>query len=459
VVSAAGPGLPTGALDLLAKAALAPPDVARPAWSEWRRGYGLDETPWNEVRMLGAIAPRLKWLEADASIAPRILGIRKFLYVQTQTCLLGAMEGLRALASAPIPIMLLKGVARIVRDPAAAQERLVRDVDVLVPIDRKTQALAILREAGWTFSADGQWQNLWHDMDDTASHHAWAVAKGNAQIDLHHFSNHLNRLIGDDDGLWRRATTMDWRGMQVFVPSATDNLIACVVHGLRWSRDRNADWAIDACASIDSGAIDWDVLVADVRNRMLDAILVTGLRYMKDVLDKPVPAEVLQGLEETARPEQWSELEYYAAAPIPRNDVDHATALEMAMARCFGNSRANTSGPSPARKFFLSLRAQQLPIERKLSVRQFHGAIGTLGLELELDLDVELPAGARIIAALGIMGLLLDRGIGTVAASATGRPHCKIDLSVHSRLLERRGISNLAIVAGVARPTSGRNMK
>ena len=91
-------GLPRGPLDLLAKAALAPPEIAREAWSEWRRGIRLDETPWNEVRMLGSIAPRLKWLEKDASIAPRILGIRKFLYAQTQMCLMGAMDGLRALS-------------------------------------------------------------------------------------------------------------------------------------------------------------------------------------------------------------------------------------------------------------------------------------------------------------------------------------------------------------------------
>jgi hypothetical protein len=454
-LNAAAPGLPTGPLDLLAKAALAPPDVARPAWSEWRRGYSLDETPWNEVRMLGAIAPRLKWLEADAGIAPRILGIRKFLYAKTQTCLLAGMDGLRALASARIPLVLLKGVARIARDPAAAQERLVRDIDVLVPFDQKGRAFAVLRDAGWRFSASGQWQSSWHAMDDAASHHAWALAKGNGEIDLHHFSNYLNRLIGDDDGLWRRATPIDWRGISVLLPAATDNLIVCTAHGLRSSTESTADWAIDACATIAGAAIDWDLLVAEVRRRQLDAIMLVGLRYIKEVLQKPVPAAVLHDLAATARAEQWRELAYYAAAPMPRNDEDNFAALAMATARCLGNGPKRASGDPAGRKFALRLPVEALPLTVQLDVGQFHGATGLLELELDLDVHCELPPGTGITADWGIMGLFLDRTAGTVSGTRPGGCHCRLNLRAHSRLLARRGVGKLVVTVAPDVSVSG----
>ena len=72
------PTQPVGPLDPLVKAALAPPDKARDAWNEWRRGYAIDETPWNEVRLLGAVFRRIDWLEPNADILPRVRGIQKF---------------------------------------------------------------------------------------------------------------------------------------------------------------------------------------------------------------------------------------------------------------------------------------------------------------------------------------------------------------------------------------------
>lgn len=432
------PGLPTGPLDLLAKAALAPPDVAELAWRQWRENFSLDETPWNQVRMLASVAPRLNWLERDANVAPRIQGIRKFLYAHTQTCLTGAMPGIKALNAARIPIMLIKGAARIARNPAAAQERLIRDVDLLVPFDEKSRAFEVLHGRGWGFKPSEQWQGFWRGADET-NHHAWAVAKGNAVIDLHHHSNVLNRLIGDDAGLWTRARTQEWRGLTLLVPTVTDNLLISIVHGVRWSMDNGADWAIDASASIDEGGVDWSVFVQEVELRRLHAISVVGLNYLRDALHKAVPADVVSQLQRSITPMQLSEKNRYTTYATSRNfdEVDTAYAMARERLRAQNVQRGASHG--------------KMHVDLPFVPNEPHavGIVGTCDCDEYVDVTVRLqttlPAGTRLLGTMGILGLLMDRAVAETGSGGT----CDMTFSIFAPLLKARGINRLLFISGV----------
>jgi len=444
-MSDAGPGLPEGPLDLLAKAALAPPEIAIAAWRDWRRDFSLDETPWNEVRMLASIAPRLKWLERDAGIAPRILGIRKFLYAQTQMCLMGAMEGMRILSAAGIPIMLMKGAARIARDPVAAQERLVRDVDVLVPFEDKTKAFDLLHAAGWGFKPSAKWQDFWRDIDET-SHHAWSFAKGNAEIDLHHHSNHLNRLIDDDAGLWRRAEPMEWREIRLFVPSTTDNLLMSVVHGLRWSRDHAADWTVDACASIDTEHVDWPLFVAEIKARKLEAVAGSGLRYLRETLKKPIPADVMAALEAGITPQQLAEFAHYIAAPMARDLSEAAATFDMNMERLSQSREDNLAALHDSSLRVELSAAPNAPM--KIDVASLGDAVGNLRVVVRLKTG--LPSGTKLIGSLSLMGLLLDHAFTETGLGGHDDDECELTFSVFLPLVRQHGAKTLLFVAGIA---------
>ena len=319
-------------LDLLAKAALAPRDVATAAWLAWRAAYDIDTTPWNEVRMLGAVAARIDALEPNSPIRPRVFGIRKFLWVQSQICLKNCESGLAALEQSRVPMMLMKGAARTARDPLSVQERLIRDVDVLVPMNQQAQAFEALQQAAWSI-AHTPWQVKMHELGPIASHHAWSFSKGKSEIDLHHVSNHLNRLRGDDDGFWARAVPTVWQGKAVFIPSAADALLIALIHGVRWSQDRSADWTVDACALLDEGPLDWDVFLQEARARQIQAHLYTGLAYLRDALHKPIPAAVMSTLLTEASLAQWREFEFYSIVDSAKTLEQGQIALQMAISR------------------------------------------------------------------------------------------------------------------------------
>ncbi len=431
------PTLPIGPLDLLVKAALAPPPVAEAAWAEWRKGYALDETPWNEVRLLGAVAQRIGWLEPDADILPRIRGIQKFLYAQSQLCLVGAMGGLRILSEAGIPMLFIKGAGRVAVDDGIARERLVRDIDVLVPIARRDEACERLIAGGWHLR--GYWQVLWRGFNSLAGHHGWSLSRGKGEIDLHHFSNNLNRLVGDDDGLWARNARVTWRGIEVHVPSATDNLLLAIMHGLRWSRDLNADWIIDGFRAMSTGAVDWALLLAEARRRRIATILHAGLSYLRQALGAPVPAETLDALKAMGTRRQWNEFHVYTRVSLPFNLQQNAAFLAMAVARS-----GETENPEARLQATISVGPPELQLGNWLTV-DIAGVLQQGGTRLVVRLVNPAAPGTRLIGIIFILGMIFDCREAEVSDADGEGPSCSFTFVLHPRMLAGRGISRIAL--------------
>jgi hypothetical protein len=325
---------PHGPMDLLAKAILAPETDARAAWKDWRKAYDIDKTPWNEVRMLGAIAPRLQWLEPTADIAARVSGIQKFLWVQTEMCLRECTAAIQVLHHARIPTLFMKGLARLAQHPEASKQRLINDADVLVPFDMHEAAAAALVAAGWMLDeGHNPWQPYRRNYGSLVSHHAWSFICNGIEFDLHHFSNSLNRIMGDDEGLWQRASLVLWRGSNILVPSPTDLLLMALVHGARWSSAANADWTIDACVIIDQGKVDWQIILDEAQKRAIEVPVLAGLRYLQQALQRAVPQNVLNQMVALASPEALLEFQCYASKPEPETEADHRIATQMAARR------------------------------------------------------------------------------------------------------------------------------
>lgn len=327
------PSLPTGRLDLLVRAALLDGDEARIAWRAWRAVADLDIAPWNELRMLGVIAARIADLEPDAEIRPRVVGFRRKIWTLNQVRLQAAYPVVARLREAGIPLMLIKGSARVTVDPRVAQERFAGDIDALVPHDRQPEAAALLEAQGFTID-HVPWQRGMQLVGPISAHHAWAYGRGDTEIDLHNFAIPLNRLQGDDDRLWAASRGLTWRTTELRVPSSEHALLLAIAHGLRGTDgDPLADWTVDACRILDAGTLDWEMLLAEARDRLLQSIVHAGLTYLTDVLRRPVPRRVLDSLGADRDEQLDAELADYAASTIARSEPAVRRAFAMAMRR------------------------------------------------------------------------------------------------------------------------------
>ncbi|HWA49930.1 MAG TPA: nucleotidyltransferase family protein, partial [Dongiaceae bacterium] len=130
-------------------AALADSETARTAWRKWRDENDLARADHAEVRLLAAVAGRIRKIEGDMPLDPRLEGMRRHIWAMNQMTLGATKPLLAAMSAAGLPLMPLKGAARLAIDPDVSKERALRDVDVLVPPDEWARAVGVVLAAGW----------------------------------------------------------------------------------------------------------------------------------------------------------------------------------------------------------------------------------------------------------------------------------------------------------------------
>src|SRR5262249_40933921 len=84
---------------------------------------------------------------------PRLAGLQRHLWTRSRMSIAQAATALRRMVDAGIPVMLLKGAARLAAEPDSVRARMAHDVDVLVPRQGFADAMEALFETGWTASS------------------------------------------------------------------------------------------------------------------------------------------------------------------------------------------------------------------------------------------------------------------------------------------------------------------
>jgi hypothetical protein len=280
--------------ELLLQAALWPKDRAVVAWRRWRDS-AAPHPPAGATGAERRLFP-LVWQNLGAACSDVAVLRADYLeaWAQNQRILARASETVSRLGDAGIPTMLLKGAALLSTCyQACSGARAVGDVDLLVPPARAADARRVLAEAGWrpTFPTPESRLPLLHGLN--------YEAEESFSLDLHWHS--LMETCGpeDDRALWADARPVVLTGgARSSVPSPADHLIIICAHGVRWSASPSVHWMADATrlATGTAGAIDWQRLLARVRELRLACPVSTALDYLASRLEAPVPRFVLAGL-------------------------------------------------------------------------------------------------------------------------------------------------------------------
>ena len=91
-----------------------------------------------------------------------------------------------------------------------------------------------------------------------------------------------------------------WDGSVAQTLNTSDALALALIHASRSLSRHSARWACDAHAIIRRGAVDWTRFVATVVATGAAPPVAAQLRWLHDVLDVPVPADVLAALDARA---------------------------------------------------------------------------------------------------------------------------------------------------------------
>ncbi len=274
---------------LVLKAALSPPEQGRIAWARWRAAVDFDEIDGGSMRLLPLVYRNLGAETFDPEAGAMMKRTYRSSWSHNQMLFKRAAGALGALGETGIETMVLKGASLSLLAYGGPGVRPMDDVDVLVPIERRADAIDVLRAAGWRpEKADPE---AWAEV-----HHSMGIAgPGGGNLDLHWFSLWQPAR---DEPLWRAAVPLELSGVRTLAPCPADQLLLVCVHGTPWSPLPPFRWIADAAAVIRSAGeeLDWDRLTSEAERRQLTISAAAALGYLREEFHLAVPSAVLDRL-------------------------------------------------------------------------------------------------------------------------------------------------------------------
>lgn len=279
---------PTDAqLDLL-RAALLPADQAAPAWWRWKnRGLRLETVGDASFRLFHRLWANREAAAIEAEDRALLKGVYRRSFADNVSKLTAALDAAQILVDAGIAVLFIKGAALIATCDATLGLRRMGDVDILVPEGEAERAADLLTAAG----CQGSYQTYRAAYESRV--HSWdCTTPAGFGIDLHW---RAFKPAGDDSTMFETAQEATLLGRRVLVPSATESLLVAIANAF-WRDGPPMRWIADSLLLLQTGSIDWDVVLQRAERPGVMPGLTAGLDYLAREFGAPVPAAVLDEL-------------------------------------------------------------------------------------------------------------------------------------------------------------------
>lgn len=264
--------------------------IAAVAWRGWMAARGESPLSPAELRLLPSVAQRLMRFCNSFDLPDEIVIARRDTFVANQARLVAARALLERLCTA-MPVMLLKGGARIAADPTAAHLRVIRDIDLLFLPEHLTRALEIAVAAGYR-SVNGFLPGTVKSRPLAPLFIAGERKPDHMELDFHAVPLRFGRLGYHDTDLWQRAIDANLVGLPVKIPSTSDRFVHAIAHGLVADDDKPADWMLDSFIALRDPAFDAQVVASEILRRRL-GLPVAVAAGLFDELGIAMPNSVL----------------------------------------------------------------------------------------------------------------------------------------------------------------------
>lgn len=365
---------------LLLKAAICSLDKAQKAWLEWCQIQSIDRASWAEVRLLASVVKRIDQIDPNCSFRPKIEGVRRFIWARNQIHFSKNYPFLNLLDG--IPCMLLKGAARVALNPSLAGERFMRDIDLLLPVDQIEEGVKRLLRGGMRPK-----HGKIPPVERSAAFDA-VYQSSECEIDIHAKALRWGRHGNFDEELWNRACEVEWRGKKYWVPSASDQFIISIAHGMIADVDKPVDWVLDAFAAMNEEGFSWESVVEESRRRKLGVPLKKGVRYLREELGLNIPLAVQNSLGGG-----WLLQKEFSSDSKPRHERGVRDRLWSALSECFRSGLQRWKNPPNNYLKFMWKRGKSgnydLLYKRqwvgRLRVRKFYSTIRWATEEFSMD--------------------------------------------------------------------------
>lgn len=283
----------------LLRAALGDGEAALAEFQAWQRGIDwAGDIEGGSFRMLPLLHANLARQGCTDPVMGRLAGVYRHSWCEGQTHLRRGAGAINLLRGHGIPVMISKGLALAVDFYESPAHRPMSDIDLVVPVDRAIEALALLNSGGWNETPldKQQWSRRRSDMltliVGMGLHHA-----RNGEIDLHWRLMHESGRAALERRFWQQAQPIDIGGVAALRPGNAHLLLHVIVHGLRPNALAPMRWIADAAMILlrHGDAIDWDELLRCAAAMRVRHRLDMGLVFLREQMGFAMPRHVASG--------------------------------------------------------------------------------------------------------------------------------------------------------------------
>ena len=311
---------PDPATDALVKVASRPEDQARLNWRAWKSQHDIDDCTWPQYKLLARISGRLPQVDPDCPEIPRLNGMAKAMWTQSQLRLSASAKALDVLQSEGIAVCLLKSAALEASRKVPMARRITSDLDIVVRREELADALRALNDASWTWESNDLQATFHRCLSNPGVNLKHGPGDNNteADLDLHHQPVHHPFLSAKHlDQFWESTVSAVFRGQKVLIPGHEHMLVITAMQGLRRfipSHLSSGLWPFDMMDLVAANDFDWDAAVRVAQQWRGTWQLLACLIYLEEQCQVGVPAEVIRSLERVALPDD-SLVWFYAQSP------------------------------------------------------------------------------------------------------------------------------------------------
>ncbi|MGI9514583.1 MAG: nucleotidyltransferase family protein [Anderseniella sp.] len=312
-------GWPDPDTDLLVRASTLPPREARQCWRKWKSANDIDDCNWPQFKLLTRFSGRLPMVDPECPEIPRLNGMAKALWTNSQLQLNRSAKALDVLLALGIPVYLMKSAALEALRLGTTTRRVTSDIDLVVHRNDLRRSLAALMEAGW-----GAGETIDQAVDRCRYHPGINLTKGSQEakdrsdVDVHHQPVHLPFLPDSTmAGIWERAVNARFRGRDVVAPAPEELLVFAAMQGVRRfipSHLSSGLWPLDVVEIIQAPSLNWNRALSTAVECGGTWALLCCLDYVRQKLNANVPSIIISDL--AAESGDWRQtMNFYAQAP------------------------------------------------------------------------------------------------------------------------------------------------
>lgn len=288
---------PTASQELLLRSALLSGETAISAWQEWKGHTDLDtDVDVGTYRLFPLVYKNLQALGVEDAWMGKLKGIYRLTWYKNQSLFHSAAAIIKTFHDAQIQTLILKGAPLILCYYQDYGVRPMNDFDILVPVDKRDDALDLLLELGWE-PIQSHWKDL--SKERRILRHAWGLVNPQGQsIDLHW---HVFSLVLDEEAdipSWETSIPISFLDVKTRTLNPTNMLLHVCVHGGQWDISSSIRWIADAFFVLSKARseINWDQLLEQAVKKRLVVPLRHALYFLRDRFNAPIPEETLSRL-------------------------------------------------------------------------------------------------------------------------------------------------------------------